>query len=202
MEHLIFYEDKLITQLSQIVGELRILFGLSCAERLFPAYILLDTKTNTSNSSRLRAILNRLWDDLQNGMMSNDVTTDLEECMSLIPKEDDCEWCNEMAWAEDASSAVAYCLRAKNTGSPQEIAWAARSAYGAADNYVINLFNVNYQTPEDERLILENPIIQNELKRQQRDISILISSNKELANKILIDEFKTRSISERTIPIP
>jgi hypothetical protein len=88
--------------------------------------------------------------------------------MSLIPGENDQPWIEEQAYAEDAASAVAYALRALESGEPQEAAWAARRAYEAVDHHVMSRLGI-----KGESHVLGHPLVQAELSRQQRDLSEL-----------------------------
>lgn len=58
-------------------------------------------------------------------------------------------------------------------GEPQEAAWAARVAYEALDNFVINSEDVDMTMPGAELRVLAHPLVQAELARQLRDIEDL-----------------------------
>jgi hypothetical protein len=89
--------------------------------------------------------------------------------MELIPSEDEDPWFDEQAYADDAASAIAYTLRALDSGESQEAAWAARRAYEAADHHVMHRLGI-----EGESQALAHPIVQTEFSRQGRDLEELL----------------------------
>ena len=52
-------------------------------------------------------------------------------------------------------------------------AWAARRAYEALDHLVQDRFAINSGTAEGETRVLEHPLVQAELHRQERDLDCL-----------------------------
>src|SRR5882724_3878028 len=139
MAGLEFDEMELSERLEQLPRPLRAAFAAACAERLLPAYDRFSTQTKTGDALTLEQILRRLWIDLSGEAMSDEeVERQIQACMELIPKEDDGPWVPEQAAAEDAAAALAYALRCRQNGLAKEAAWAARRAYEAVDDYVIN----------------------------------------------------------------
>lgn len=94
----------------------------------------------------------------------------LEACLALIPQEDDGRWVPEQAAAEDAGAAVAFAIRCRQSGTPQDAAWCARRAYEAADHHVVNQEGVDTTHPAAEERVVAHPVVQAELARQRRDL--------------------------------
>ena len=181
----IFDENRIKGSLTKLPIKLRILFAVTCAERL------------------LRRILDKLWMGLLGVQEYSDqiIAADLQHCMLLVPKESDGEWSNEQAWAEDAVACLAYSLRTRISGDAQEAAWAARRVYEAVDSYVINVSANNFKLPNDEVRVRDHPLVQVELGRQERDISELLSLVHSPENIVTaVNSFKLRSRSEHAIP--
>ena len=199
----IFDENRIKGSLTKLPIKLRILFAVTCAERLFPAYESLSAKTGDGNVDLLRRILDKLWMGLLGVQEYSDqiIAADLQHCMLLVPKESDGEWSNEQAWAEDAVACLAYSLRTRISGDAQEAAWAARRVYEAVDSYVINVSANNFKLPNDEVRVRDHPLVQVELGRQERDISELLSLVHSPENIVTaVNSFKLRSRSEHAIP--
>jgi len=199
----IFDENSIKKRLTLLPINLRILFAVTCAERLFPAYERFSAKTGGGNVDLLKRILDKLWMGLLGVQEYSDqiIAADLHSCMLLVPEESDGEWSNEQAWAEDAVACLAYSLRTRLSGDAQEAAWAARRAYEATDHYVINASGNNYKLPDDEARVLDHPLVQAELARKERDISELLSLVHSPENIMTaVNSFKLRSRSEHVIP--
>lgn len=200
-----FNEEYLVQQLGTTPFYSRCLFAASCAERLFPAYLLFFSKTGIGNAEALRAILDKVWATLRERVeyLAVELEHDIEACMTLIPTEESGgEWSQERPWAEDASSAVAYCLGIWNEkGSPQEAAWAARCVYEAVDNYVINLNREQLEFPRDEQLVLSHQVVQTELARQLRDLNdVLAWPSTNMDWPAFTDAFRQRAQEEHALP--
>ncbi len=196
-----FDEQLLVTQLGELSWDLRLLFAVSCAERLFPAYIRYQQVAKRGDAGTLRTILDGLWDDLLRGDFSRSVAQDLDKCMALIPQEESRAWCTEEPWAEDAAACIAYSLRARQTGDPQEVAWAARRVYEAVDDYVLNATGQEFQLPAEEKRVLAHPVIQKELERQRRDLDELLTCN-HTSRGLDVTRYRRRAVEERCIPLP
>jgi uncharacterized protein YjaG (DUF416 family) len=170
-------EAALVHDLAQVGIRSRVAFAASCAERLFPAYVAFCERAGRGDRITLGEILERVWQHLRGDEMSiEQLHAELSRCMALIPGEDDEPWVDEQPYAEDAASAIAYTLRALDSGEPQEAAWAARCAYEAADHHVMHRLGV-----EGEPQILAHPVIQAEFSRQRGDLDELLGAGQESA---------------------
>jgi hypothetical protein len=104
--------------------------------------------------------------------MSGELRAERDRCVALVSSDEDHEpWIDEQPYADDACSAIAYALRALDTGEPQEAAWAGRMGYEAADHHVMRRLGV-----EGEPQVLAHPIVQAELARQRRDVDALLGA--------------------------
>jgi uncharacterized protein YjaG (DUF416 family) len=174
-----FDEAQLVKMLDRLPRELRVVFAAACAERLLPAYAAFSERAGRGDPTALRHSLTLLWDDLGGSRLSDEeVQTNLDACMELIPQEDDGPWVPEQASGEDAGAAVAYALRCRQNGESQEAAWAARRAYEALDHFVINRENIDVNKPGAEARALGHAVVQAELARQRRDVDELLGDAK------------------------
>jgi uncharacterized protein YjaG (DUF416 family) len=166
-----YNEASLITELDRIAVPLRVVFAAAAAERLLPAYVGFSHKTGRGNPNLLTGILDRLWRDIQGIQMDpEELQQNIDLAMKLIPDEDEFPWILGQEWAEDAVVAVVYALGCRQNGKSQESAWAARRAYAALDHFIINHEDIDTNIEGAEERILSNPLIQDELMRQQRDL--------------------------------
>ncbi len=185
-----YKEADLVRALARVAVRLRVAFAAACAERLLPAYEDFCKRARRGDQTALSGILKRVWEHLlSQEMTAEQIRTELNRCMALIPGEDDEPWVDEQAYAEDAASAVAYTLRALESREPQEAAWAARRAYEAADHYVTHRIGI-----EGELQVLAHPIVQAELARQRRDLDELRWAGQEPTG--LIDRLRDRARTE------
>jgi uncharacterized protein YjaG (DUF416 family) len=192
-----FNERELAESIEGLPEPARAAFAAACAERLLPAYHKFSARSNRGDPRILEQILTRLWTDLSGEPMSEAETeAQIDACMGLIPQEDDGPWVAEQAAAEDAVAAIAYALRCRRSGLAKEAAWAARRAYEALDDYVINHENVDTNIAGAEAQVLAHPLVQAELARQQQDLDDL------LGGTINIDRLRERSKAEAAEFLP
>jgi uncharacterized protein YjaG (DUF416 family) len=180
MSSIQYDEQELVHRLDQLPSKLRVVYAAACVERLLPTYFSFSERTGKGDPNRLARILERLWADLQGDPMSaEEIKVNLDTCTSLIPQENEEPWVEEQVYAEDATAALAYALRARQSGESQEAAWAARRVYEAADYYVINRVGIDTSQPRGEEHVLSHGIVQAELARQRRDVEDLLNAAKE-----------------------
>ncbi|MGO4871366.1 MAG: DUF416 family protein [Roseiarcus sp.] len=195
---LLFSEENIKRRLDCTSPIRRAAFAAACSERLFPGYIVFNDKSGRGNWVVLREILDDIWSSIENSSIDVSVIdkqTDTVE--SLSPDENDGEWILEQASAEDTVAAIAYTLDCLKSGASQEAAWAARRAYEAIDNYIINISNTNASILDvDETAVISNELIQSELYRQQVDIDDLLTDSE------VIHSLRIRAKRDSSIFLP
>ena len=169
-----FDEAGLSETLDQLPPELRVAFAAACAERMTIAYVRFTQQSDRGDPTRFHAILNRLWEDLSGDSMSaSELDRNIEASTELIDSAVDGPWIEQQAAGEDGAAALAYALRCRRSHAAQEAAWAARRAYAAIDEYVIDHEGIDTNDPGDRMTLLSHPLIQAELARQDRDVGEL-----------------------------
>jgi uncharacterized protein YjaG (DUF416 family) len=175
MAFLRFDATKLIAELANLPRELRVAFAASCAERLLPNYERFAQKTGSGKTKVLKGALDSVWEDLQGRVVSDiEFASALEKCLSLIPSEED-DPGEYAACAESAAASVAFAIRTRLTGAPQEAVWAAQRAYEAVDHLVMRQFPTGLVGRDFESAAVSHPLVQAELRRQQTDLHDLQS---------------------------
>ncbi|MEX0677019.1 MAG: DUF416 family protein [Pirellulales bacterium] len=196
-----FQEQVLKHDLDRLPPRSRVAFAASCAQRLADVYHrFLANSGRNDRSAACDAALDYAWTHI---LTSPEVaTTDrlLAEVMALIPDQDAPGWTPLTAYAEDALSALAYCLQCLQSADAQEAAWAARRVYEALDYFVTSRDNISPSEPGAEMRVLGDSVIQAELERQARDIADLSSAGDSLLRELL-DNLRQRSAAEQAITI-
>lgn len=171
MTAMLRYDEKsMIDRLRAMEARGRSAFAAACAQRLLPSYRAFSGQSGAGNPSMLTESLSMLWDRLRGGAIEkDDLIARIEVCEQIVPEEDE-QWSELTAYAQNAAAAVAYALRCEANGEPQEAAWAARQAYEAVDFYVVHKNGVDVNAPDAELKILSHPVVQAELGRQDRDL--------------------------------
>ena len=121
-----FQEHVLKQKLDRLPARSRIAFAACCAQRTSAICHRYLSQSNPNRAATLDAAMGYAWDHILSA--SQRATTDrmLESVMSLIPDQDAPGWTPLTAYAEDALSALAYCLQCVQSGDTQEATWAAR----------------------------------------------------------------------------
>src|SRR5512138_1845994 len=156
-------ESRNLDLLKRLPLKLRVVFALLCTARIFPAYRRFHNRTQRGDPAMLGLLMERLWRDIHGDTMTRDeVEAALDRATKLVPSEVDGWDEDSQPYAEDAAAALAYALRARLTGDPQEAAWACRRVYEAADHFAIATTGLPVGGSESERAVLLHPIVQAE----------------------------------------
>lgn len=170
-----FDESMLVAKLESLPVPLRVAFAAACAERQMPAYRRFEGRNGREEPNALECALADVWDDPSPATDGEAFEQRIEELMALIPQEEGFQqpWTQDVTNAQNAGMSAVYALRAKLAGEAQEAAWAARVAYEALDNFVINSEDIDTNQPGEEQRVLAHPLVQAELARQHRDLDEL-----------------------------
>lgn len=155
-----FDEPLLVFRLSQLEARARVVFSLACAERLRPYF---GYPEQPPLPPELRQALQGLGRILE-AEVPEEV---FEEVLAA---------CDRMEIDDDMVSALAYACGAKGEDGAQSAAWAARCAYEARDRLVSEALDVDFNVSGSEALVLNHPVVQRELERQEADLDRLASS--------------------------
>jgi uncharacterized protein YjaG (DUF416 family) len=160
------------------------------------AYRLFEAQNGREVPNALERALEDVWIDPGLAHDREEFEQRVEELMLLIPQEEGSRqpWTQEATNAQHAGMSAVYTLRAKLAGEAQEAAWAARVAYEALDNFVINSENIDTNKPGEEQRVLSHPLVQAELDRQHRDLDELRAGRQDPA--VLIARLRERARGE------
>jgi uncharacterized protein YjaG (DUF416 family) len=195
-----FDEQVLKERLEGVGPRWRLMFALSCAERLFPLYKLFSERTRQGATNRLRSTSDQLWESVRRGQTGGEQPF-LVEYESLIPGEEVERSKRTLLdpLAEDAVAALAYACQCQVSGETENAVWAARCGYEAVDYIAHGLEDMDYDTPEAQAAILKKDYVQAELQRQLRDLSELERAAREgIRAEQVVETFRRRATSEGT----
>jgi hypothetical protein len=176
MQH--FDEKILIHELENLSPNARVLFASFCAVRLLPAIRKYLKKINGEiHFGVFQDALELVWAlCLNNAKDETGRSHELEDLiLSHMPSEDDPQWTSIFAYAEDAMASIVFVLRATQSGELNNIMWAARRAYEAVDQFVLDGMEIEIIGTEEEQFILQSAVVQQELERQERDLRDLLT---------------------------
>ena len=163
-----------IAKLEQLPVPLRVAFALLVASRMFPAYEQLHQHTGQGDPATVAGLVDRLWQDVQGDpMRDEELDSVLAGFEELIPFDELGLGGEIRSTAEEAASAVGYALRTRQSGEAQEASWAGACAFDTLYGRVVDVRGKLLRRPEDELDFEEDPAIQAELARQQRDLDDL-----------------------------
>lgn len=108
----------------------RAALAASCAERLMPLYEWIVGASASDDAAGIRSALDLAWSADASAQAVEQAQLEVEQ---LVPDEDDGHAPVDLALVQNAVAAVAYSLRAKGSNEAQDVVWAARQLYEAAD---------------------------------------------------------------------
>ena len=167
-------EDVIAGRLSRLENWERAAFALACAQRLLPLYLKYCDVTHEGDPRFARQSAEDLWQSLISSGLPNDALEKIAaRSEQLVP---DGQAVDVVIWhwyAMNAMAALAYAAQSQLNDGTEAAVWAARQAHEAVTFYVRRRDRMNLDS-EREILRLDNdPVVQEELERQDRDLRLL-----------------------------
>lgn len=176
-----FNKDLLIAELNMFDCNRTLAFALSCAERLYPNYLIFEREEGEMNREVLADALNNTW-LLVNGEKwpPEEIADSMKACESSTPYSDDFDSLF-VSSAQDACLSVCCILDYLLKPDLERIAQVASYAIDSVDLYVQEIENMEPHSPNLEQNILYHPLMQQELCLQKRALAELknLSSQKD-----------------------
>ena len=148
-----FDRNALMQQLERLSPRKRLLFGLSCTERMYPNYCYFKNMTNWGEPQYFRRTLDLLWADPVGGY---DFERLKDKCAKWTPDIEDFDnVC--VSYALDAASSVILLIEYIATNNMQCIADIASLSIDTVDMFIQEQENFGMVTPDIERQINEHP---------------------------------------------
>ena len=185
-----FNEEYLEEALKDLSHEHKVLFMLSCCERLYPNYIAFHKKYEWGNPTILRGALDFVWALFEGKTKDEDkIMTLLQQCDAVVPDTENFDSVF-VSFALDSAVAVTLLFEFLLTGLVEKIIEVASLARDTVDMYIQE---IECMAPDDsnlEEIILEHRLMQQELRRQRKDIKFL--KDTALSDKAKYDELKKK----------
>jgi uncharacterized protein YjaG (DUF416 family) len=142
---LVYDETVLKERVVRLPGPERTLLAAACAERLMPLYEWIASAAGSAEAASIRSALDLAWSGSASAEQAAQAQLEIEE---LVPDEDDEDAPVDVALVQNALAAVVYALRATGSHDAQDVIWAARQLYEAAD-YIVQREAPNQTYIED-----------------------------------------------------
>ena len=192
-----FNHDSLRNQLMGMNSDHSLAFGVACCERLLPGYELFCAKAGWGNPEELRRILTLIGRQCWRRDLDRVQIQALSlGCEKAAPDSEDFDFLYT-ATAQDTVAAICQLLKFLDDSDIDHIVNAAQYVTDSIDLIVQEVVDMDPGDPELETKILSHPLMQNELRRQERDIKDLQTSP-ELAPESL-QGFISRSQEEQAL---
>lgn len=130
---LVYDEAALKERVDRLPGLARTLLAAACAERLMPLYEWIAGAGGSTETVSVRSALDLAWSASVSTQLAEQAQLEIED---LIPDEEDDDSPVDAALVQNAVAAVAYTLRTVGSHDAQDVVWAARQLYEAAD-YIV-----------------------------------------------------------------
>ncbi|MBB4189887.1 hypothetical protein GGE45_002733 [Rhizobium aethiopicum] len=169
-----FNEKQLLSDLAPLSQRDCSFLAIASAARQKSSFCWYHEVTGSGRPEFFSECIESLWGATEEDRAPPDWEELFEQSMKMMPA-DDRPWAIVDALAEDALASLCYSIRAKIAPSVQEVAWALRRAYEAADQVAIYLLRRDSREPSEEEILM-HPVVQRELSRQRRDRSLALKS--------------------------
>ncbi|WP_454828404.1 DUF416 family protein [Pseudoxanthomonas wuyuanensis] len=170
--------SKLRCLLRSLPGWKRVVFMAECCERMLPNYREFSLETGVGDIERLREALSAVWNWIETDKLPTNISELIAECDQQAP--DTSEFSSVYTSAAlDAANSIAVTLEALSEATEERAIEVASLARDTVDLFVQQRSDLDPNSPELERQILEHPLMQNELQSQRQCLEKLQDQTKE-----------------------
>ncbi|HBK56301.1 MAG TPA: hypothetical protein DDZ76_08485 [Xanthomonadales bacterium] len=194
MEH--FDPGQLRKKLHALPDWKRVTFMAACCERMLPNYVSFSSETYFGDAQTLKQALSEVWRWIETNHLPDDIDSLVRECDRQAPDTADFSSIYTSA-ALDAANSIAMTLEAMSDATEDRAIEVASIARDTVDLFVQQWSDLDPNSPGLEKLIIEAPLMQVELRRQRRCLEQL----KELPDERdqVVTEIRA-SFSDRSLP--
>lgn len=176
--------DKLRQRLEALAMKHRSAFGASCCERLLPNYYAFAAMEKWGNPALLRVALDEVWTFLKGGTVSREGIEQLiSECSLVLPDTEEFSSAFVSA-ALDAGVCIVETLSCCLDGNLEHAVTVSSQARDTVHMYIQARDGISYSDPRWEEKIFNDPLMIEEIEKQERDLKDLESA-RELTGELL-----------------
>lgn len=166
-----FNDRRVLEALEKLQAHQQLAAGAACCERMLPNYATFMAEAAWGDLAPLRNALDAIWDACLRGASTEvDIERSLAQCESSAPDAEDFSSLY-VSSAQDAAFSVCALLDFLRDRDPERIVSVLRFSTDSVDLIVQEQGEMDPRDPKREQRILEHPLMQHELVRQQRDLS-------------------------------
>jgi uncharacterized protein YjaG (DUF416 family) len=204
------HEDWLENQVKQLPEWHRVIYATLCSERALPAYEAYATNaTNAryrdqafSELASLRSAMEFVWANIGIATFDQTEAEGHLRTLEIIVEQKEEEPGPWSLWQTHAIDATYVIMNAVNIlldrNNVEEVIAAAKHLYDTVVHFATSSYEVPSQVPFER--IKSDPVVQDELERQRRDMLVL-SSHKDADPRILFRDLRMRAKNEKILPI-
>ncbi len=172
-----FSESDLEGRLRPLDAALTLAFGAACGERLLPCYRKFNEEAGWGNEAQLRTGLDLIWRRAlgRDEVSDDEVSQALAACEAVAPDSEEFTSLYTSS-AQDAVFAICALLDYLLESELGKVVLAARYPTDSIDLLVQELEGMEAGNVDLEASILASPLMQQELRRQRRDLEALASA--------------------------
>lgn len=189
-------EEKSLAFLAALSRKKQLAFALLVFERLLPSLISFSKDTGFDNSYCLQSG-DAVWSAMQNGVDSTLIRSFNETCLKNAPDTE--EFSHELtSSALNSVLAISEIMEFELDGSIDHIVNVSTLARDSVYLYLSNLEHSVVSSSEEDERIAADPLMQQELRREEEDIKFLVALPDNFDNET-ISTLRARSSSQPPI---
>lgn len=191
-----FDPSKLRKMLHSLPDWKRVGFMAACCERMLPNYRSFSSETGYGDTNRLSQALAEVWRWVETNQLPSDVNNLVRECEQQAPDTEEFTSIYTSA-ALDAANSIAATLEALSGAAEDRAIEVASLARDTVDLFVQQWNDLDPNSPDLEKQIIEAPLMQAELQRQRECLEQLKDQVGE--RRLIMAEIRAR-FSDRSLP--
>lgn len=166
-----FNEKRLLRELSNMERHQQLAFGAGCCERMLPNYESFVEDANWGDVAVLRRALDLVWQACEGTELGKvELRQTLAQCERYAPDSEDFTSVYT-SLAQDAVFSICALIDFLLDGDLSSVVSVPRFSTDSVDLFVQEQERMDPTDPSREQKILEHPLMQQELLREQRDLA-------------------------------
>jgi uncharacterized protein YjaG (DUF416 family) len=174
-------EEENLVSIASLSPKKQLAFALFVFERMLPSLAAFSKDTGFDDSCYLQA-KDAAWATLQNGQVDRSL---IEACLRDAPDTEDYSY-ELTSYALNAALAMNEILEFTQDGCADHITSVSTLAGDSLDLYLSTLEDSVVSSPEEDRQIASDPLIQEAHRREEADIRFLVGLPEQFTNETIL----------------